>query len=71
MSCSTAPPEVKNGYVSYESLDTGGAWADNSDAIYKCYKYYGLVDNHKQTCSSGSWIGTLPKCEYHIWTEGK
>lgn len=70
MSC-PAPPVVKNGYVSYDSLNGAVAWTTNDVVIYKCFKYYGLVDNDRQTCNGATWEGVLPKCEYHRNTESK
>lgn len=65
----TSPPEVKNGYVSFESLN--GPWVASDVAIYKCFKYYGLVGTDRVTCDGSAWTGPNPKCEYHQKTESK
>ncbi|XP_045165508.2 C4b-binding protein alpha chain-like [Mercenaria mercenaria] len=68
MDC-TSPPVVDYGYVSYESLGGGPTWTDGTDITYKCFKWFGLVGSSKLTCSSGTWSGTMPQCEWNNNTE--
>lgn len=68
MSC-TSPTEVEYGYVSYESLSGGPTWASGNDVIYKCFKYYGFASSDSLTCTSESWTGTTPICEWNSSTE--
>ncbi|KAH3880530.1 hypothetical protein DPMN_004446 [Dreissena polymorpha] len=74
MACTTGPPAIENGYVSFSSLhnvteNTPNVWKQWTTLTYKCFRFYALVDSATQTCSAGKWGDTVPRCEYSRTTK--